>query len=76
MQEKESVLKSSTEAKYRVMFSECFEVIWLVRLLQRLGPNILIPVPLNVDNTSAIQIALNLVYYEHTIHIEVDCHFK
>jgi hypothetical protein len=30
--------------------------------------------PLHADNTSAIQIATNLVYHERTKHIEVDCH--
>jgi hypothetical protein len=33
------------------------------------------PTPLHGDNTSAIQIAANLVYHERIKHIEVDCHY-
>ncbi|XP_021689122.2 uncharacterized protein LOC110671058 [Hevea brasiliensis] len=33
------------------------------------------PTPLNADNTSAIQIATNLVYHECTKHIKVNCHY-
>ena len=32
------------------------------------------PIPLHVDNTSAIQITANLVFHERTKHKEVYCH--
>ena len=57
------------------MSTACSEIVWLHGILSELGfsqPN---PTPLYADNTSAIQIAANPVYHEHTKHIEVDCHF-
>ncbi|XP_021803172.1 uncharacterized protein LOC110747282, partial [Prunus avium] len=68
------VSKSSTEAEYRAMPASCFEIIWLHCLLIELGFCPVHLAQLHADNTSAIQIAANLVYPEHTKHIEVDCH--
>ena len=68
------VSKTSTKSKYRAMFAACSEIVWLRGILSKLGfsqPN---PTPLYANNTSAIQIAANPVYHEHTKHIEVDCH--
>lgn len=68
------VSKSSTEAEYRAMSVTCSEIIWLRGLLIELGFSQAQPTPLHADNTSAMQIAANPVYYEWTKHIEVDCH--
>ena len=68
------VSKSSMESKYCAMFAACFEIVWLCGILSELGFSQLDPTPLYADNTSAIQIATNLVYQERTKHIEVDCH--
>ena len=70
----DSISKSSTEAEYRAMFAACSEIIWLRGLLTELGFSQYQPTPLHADNTSAIQIAANPIYHEHTKHIEVDCH--
>ena len=51
------------------------EVVWLRRLLCELGVPVIGPTPLNANNTSAIQIANNPVFYKRTKHIEVDCQF-
>lgn len=69
------VSKSSTEAEYRAMSTACSEIIWLRGLLDELGFYQNQPTALHADNTSAIQIASNHVYHEHTKYIEVDCHF-
>ncbi|CAL2255889.1 unnamed protein product [Prunus armeniaca] len=68
------VSKSSTEAEYRPMSAACYEIIWMRGLLTELRFSPIHPTPLHADNTSAIQIVANLVYYERTKHIEVDCH--
>lgn len=57
------------------MSTACSEIIWLRGLLAELGFSLSQPTTLHADNTSAIQIASNPVYHEHTKHIEVDCHF-
>lgn len=56
------------------MSSACLEIVWLRGLLGELGIPQLTLTPLHVDNTSALQIATNPVFHEHTKYIEVDCH--
>ncbi|CAL1396601.1 unnamed protein product [Linum trigynum] len=71
----DKVSKSSTEAEYRAM-SDCgSEMEWLSRLLGDLGVAIPTPMVLHVDNTSAIQIAVNPVLHNRTKHIEVHVHY-
>lgn len=57
------------------MSATCSEIIWLRSLLIDLGFSQASSTLLHVENTSAIQIAGNPVYYERTKHIEVDYHF-
>uniref|UniRef100_A0A803LHJ5 Retrovirus-related Pol polyprotein from transposon TNT 1-94-like beta-barrel domain-containing protein n=1 Tax=Chenopodium quinoa TaxID=63459 RepID=A0A803LHJ5_CHEQI len=66
--------KSSSEAEYRAMASASSEICWLVRLLQELGVDNLLPIELNCDNQAAIHIAKNPVFHERNKHIEIDCH--
>lgn len=47
----------------------------LRRLLAEIGFPQSHPTSLHAHNTSAIQIATNLVFHERTKHIEVDCHY-
>ncbi|WMV29133.1 hypothetical protein MTR67_022518 [Solanum verrucosum] len=67
--------KSSTEAEYRSMSAACSEIIWLRRLLSKLGIEMKGSTTLYGDNTSAIRIATNPVHHENTNHIDVDCHY-
>jgi hypothetical protein len=56
------------------MSTACSKIVWLCGLLVELGFSQSDSTPLHADNTSAIQIATNLVYHERMKHIEVDCH--
>lgn len=68
------VSKSSTESEYRAMSAACSEAVWLRGLLAEIGFPQTTPTLLHADNTSAIQIATNPVFYERTKHVEVNCH--
>lgn len=54
-----------------VMFVACSEIIWLCGLLVKFGFSETEPTSLYADNTTVIQIVENLVFHEHTEHIEV-----
>ena len=74
--EKQTVVaRSSAEAEYRALADTTSKIIWLRRLLEVMGVAIPSPTPLHCDSKSAIQIAHNDVFHEHTKHIEIDCHF-
>ena len=69
------VARSSAEAEYRALAHSISKITWLRWLLRDMGIHLHNPTPLLCDNQSAIQIAHNDVFREHTKHIEVDCHF-
>nr|GEZ73193.1 ribonuclease H-like domain-containing protein [Tanacetum cinerariifolium] len=70
-----TISKSSSEAKYRSMSSPSCEVVWLGNLLHSIGLKDLYHVELFCDNSSAIQIAVNLVFHERIKHFKLDVHF-
>ena len=70
-----AVARSSTEAEYKALAVTTTELIWLRWLLQDLGVDYSTATKFHRDNCSAIQIAHNDVFHEHTKHIEIDCHF-
>ncbi|GJR14992.1 ribonuclease H-like domain-containing protein [Tanacetum coccineum] len=61
-------------AEYRSMTSATCEVIWLSNLLGDMGVKNLLPVVMYCDNSSALQIAANLVFHEKSKHFEIDVH--
>ncbi|KAI3707507.1 hypothetical protein L6452_26097 [Arctium lappa] len=69
-----TVSRSSAESEYRAMASALCEIIWVLSILADLKVDSLLPVNLNCDNKSAIQIANNPVFHERTKHIEIDIH--
>jgi hypothetical protein len=69
------VTRSSTEAEYRALADTTAELLWLRWLFQDLGVDCSTAIPIHCNNQSAIQIAHNDVFHEHTKHIEINCHF-
>lgn len=51
------------------------ELTWMVRLLEDSSVSPILPILIHFDNQLAIHIAKNLVFYEHTKHVELDCYF-
>jgi len=64
----------SAKAKYCAMTNATREAIWIRNLLQFVRIPVS-PAEVYCDNQVAIHIASNLVFHEHTKHIEIDCHF-
>ena len=69
------VARSSAEAEYKVMALAACELIWLKQLLKELQFGEVTQMTLICDNQTALHISSNLVFYEKTKHIEVNCHF-
>jgi len=70
----QTISKISFEAEYRALVATTCELKWLTFLLQDLHVPFITPTTLYCDSQSAIQIASNQVFHEHTKHIEIDCH--
>ena len=70
-----TVSLSSAEADYRSMRRVVAELSCLSGLLNELTITSITPILGRCDNQAAIFIAKNLVFYERTKHIELDCHF-
>ncbi|GJT61010.1 uncharacterized mitochondrial protein-like protein [Tanacetum coccineum] len=67
--------KSSVEAEYKEMNIVTCDVIWIQKILSELKIRISLPVPIDRDNSSAIHIAANLVFYEKTKHFGIELFF-
>lgn len=59
----------------RPMASTTTKIIWFKRLLDALGYPQFESMPIRCDNKCVTLIAHNLVFYEQTEHILIDCHF-
>jgi len=70
-----AVALSSTEAKYIAGAHTAKEAIWLGRLFAGLQQPSSFPIPLHIDNQSAIAIAKNPKFHDRTKHIDIRYHF-
>ena len=68
------VALSSTEAEYVAVTDAFKEVVWLQGLLQEIHL-LQSKVVVHSDNQSAIHLSKNLVYHEHTKHVDVRYHY-
>ena len=69
-----SVALSTAEAEYVAAASCCAQLLWIKQQLSDFGLKIE-QVPIFCDNTSAINIAKNLVQHKRTKHINIRHHF-
>ena len=69
------VARSNTEAEYRALTDATSKLLWLCWLLIDMGVPQTTSTPIYYDNRTAIHIAHNDDFHEHTKHIEIDCHF-
>ena len=70
-----TVTLSSTKAKYIASTHAAKEAIWLRRLFTGLQQPLSFPIPLHIDNQSAITIAKNPEFHDRTKHIDICYHF-
>jgi len=70
-----AVALSSTEAEYIAGAHAAKEAIWLGRLFAGLQQPSSFPIPLLIDNQSAIAIAKNPEFHDRTKHIDIRYHF-
>ena len=63
------------EAEYISGAHATKEAVWLRQLLFELGLDTSSPIILHVDNQSAIAIAKNPEFHNHTKHIDIHYHF-
>ncbi|XP_015934834.1 uncharacterized mitochondrial protein AtMg00810-like [Arachis duranensis] len=67
--------RSSSKAEYRAVADTTAEIVSIRWLLEDLGAPQSSPTDVFCDNRSAIQIAHNNVFHEHTKRIEIDYYF-
>ena len=66
--------KQHVASRSSVDADTCCEQTWIVSLLHELQFKSIMPITHFCDNKSALHIASNLVFHEHTKHMEIDCH--
>ena len=70
-----TVALSSTEAEYIAAAHATQEATWIQTFLSKIGHPLGKPIPLYVDNQSAIKLIQNPVAHDRTKHIDIKYHF-
>lgn len=71
----ETISRNSAKAEFRSMTSIVAEVSWLTGLFKKLSVLVKQPIYMFCDSKVSIQITINLIFYERTKHIDIDCLF-
>lgn len=66
--------RSTVEVEYCSMCTTAYELKWISFLLTDFQLLVNQPITLHCDNEAVVAIAKNLVFHEHTKHIDIDCH--
>ncbi|QHO48333.1 Copia protein [Arachis hypogaea] len=69
-----TITRSSTEVEYRALANTICELLWILNLLVFLHVSCDRAPFLFCDNQSALHIAANPVFHEHTKYLDVDCY--
>jgi hypothetical protein len=72
---KGSISLSTTEAEYIAVSTSCTQVLWVIQELTDLEVKYTATIPIHCDNTSAISVSNNTVFYSKTKHIPIKYHF-
>jgi len=70
-----TVALSSTEAEYLALTQGTKEALHIRTLLSELGYPQSSPTPMNEDNQSCIELALNPIHHARTKHLDIQLHF-
>ena len=71
----QSVVLSSAEAEYISSTELVKEVLWITQILEFLQMTVTIPVPIYIDNISAIHMVRNNISTTNTRHMNIKHHF-
>jgi len=66
---------SSAEAEFQGIAKGITEVLWIKKLITKIGFPLQLPSQLKCNNKAAISISDNPVQHDRTKHVEVDRHF-
>ena len=70
-----TISRSSTEVEYRSMANTTTKLTWMSFILKDLHILLASTPTLYCDNTSALLMTINPMFYTHSKHIELDYHF-
>ena len=69
------VVLLTIEAKYIAVTTATCKAIWLQQLVSELEIDTVGPMPIHVDNRTAIKLTKDLKFYTHTKHIDIKHHY-